>query len=684
MRLRIKNFKSYSDTGFVDLKPLTLIFGKNSAGKSAVIQALNAISSSPFFGSASGEMRLRRGKANLAFYGETWDLGDFDRVVHKRNKGSDIGFEFEVKFLGVDARSKLQNKPTKNLNSDKVHQRTLLDENGTTVSLNIDFTSPGVLSSFSIRSKEDIPISVFIEPHLASPRSMNFIPEDDPKVYGPMVLKLLRENNKAGELFIKTSHRLWLVSQNVPGLLNEPPSEVKSKYTKPSSIRWERHRIRREQDWANSLGDLTWLKKFDGPAEFLQNCSEKEFVKLISVGGLSNNPMMDRVNRQLIGSVIDTWALPKLNLILEPLPKEFNKVIQQHNQRAKRSSGFVIDKKISDVFIINHDFVLGCFSGLGDKNLSKYWIKKFEHLRLIAILSPAIFIYPVEVNNGLPKFLADEPIHEFLRGYYEDRYTALSFIPTIISTALNALSGELRGVKHLPAFRGNPRRTVDRDSRDEIAKSLGRLTNVEIKKLNSALKLIGWEQDFDLNIESESGENRKIPRLTGPEESQREKRKNFETLADVGFGFSQLLPIVENAICSTPSSFLVEEPEVHLHPSLQGDLIELIARNSLASADLPIEKVKSDHPLDNKHQWFIETHSEYMLRRVQKLIAKKVLDSEKVAVYFCDIDEHGERLIREIKLGSKGQMLVPWPNDFIETNLELNGLDLDVPESKHE
>ena len=684
LRLRIQNFKSYADTGSLDLRPLTLIFGKNSAGKSAVIQALNSLSTSNLVKPMRDGFLDQRSKSQLSFYGETWDLGDFSRVVHKRDLGSDIGFEFGLKFIGEDMRSVFRDLKAKKLNNLKAQVHELKEQIGIPLSLKMQFSTPGKLRRLSITSPNGIAVSSFISTSMSA-RSPALVPKDDPEAYGPMVMGLLRENRRLAETFAKEIQKFWFERNKLNNLpLDAPILDTKSKYTNPASIRWEKHKLRRQAEWLTSLDEIQWIMEFNGPEDFLERCSEEQFIEFIGSELISRREILtlDRIDRLLYRQLMDEWKLPKLDLCLEPLPRELSKAITQHNKKARNASGFVIDKENSDLFVMDHQFVMDCFKNISEKWQADYWARKLDGIRLLVVLSSTPYIFPIDMTSDTPRFLSDDPVGEFGRGLRHE-FNSLAFLAKIIAKGFDALREELRSVKHIPAFRGNPRRTIDRDSRDEIAKSLDRLTKVEIKRLNSALKLIGWSQDFDLIIESDSGENRKIPRLTDFTKSSGRRKKNFETLADVGFGFSQLFPIVENAISDTPQSFLVEEPEVHLHPSLQGDLIDLIARNSLACTEIPFAKESSDSPLGNKHKWFIETHSEYMLRRVQKLIAKGLIDSKQVAVYFCDIDEQGERLIREIKLGSKGQMLTPWPNDFIETDLEVqNARDVsnDQPE----
>jgi predicted ATPase len=125
------------------------------------------------------------------------------------------------------------------------------------------------------------------------------------------------------------------------------------------------------------------------------------------------------------------------------------------------------------------------------------------------------------------------------------------------------------------------------------------------------------------------------------------------TLPDVGFGVSQILPVVVQCFYAQPhTTILLEQPEIHLHPAVQMTL-----------ADLFIETVQSrENGEDRAIQLIVESHSEHLLRRLQLRIAEKVIKPEDVALYWC-------------KLGSEGAILEPlrtnllgdienWPENF--------------------
>lgn len=127
-------------------------------------------------------------------------------------------------------------------------------------------------------------------------------------------------------------------------------------------------------------------------------------------------------------------------------------------------------------------------------------------------------------------------------------------------------------------------------------------------------------------------------------------RKYTDTIADVGFGLSQVLPIlVADAGLGKEGTLLINQPEVHLHPSSQALLGNYFA-NRISG-----------------RQYVIETHSEYLITRFRILIAKKKLKPEDVALYFCMPAPDSEgRLVRRIGISDRGE-LIDAPAEFFKT-----------------
>ena len=124
-------------------------------------------------------------------------------------------------------------------------------------------------------------------------------------------------------------------------------------------------------------------------------------------------------------------------------------------------------------------------------------------------------------------------------------------------------------------------------------------------------------------------------------------------LTDVGFGVSQVLPvIVECFYVPSQSTIIFEQPEIHLHPRVQADL-----------ADLFIEAIQArEDGLERGIQLIVESHSEHFLRRLQRRIAEEKLLHTQVALYFCEPTEQGAS-IRELETDLFGNIR-NWPQSF--------------------
>ena len=132
----------------------------------------------------------------------------------------------------------------------------------------------------------------------------------------------------------------------------------------------------------------------------------------------------------------------------------------------------------------------------------------------------------------------------------------------------------------------------------------------------------------------------------------------LENLADVGFGASQILPVV-TAGYNLPSRslFLIEQPEIHLHPRAQSELGDFFV-------DLYEGGIQS----------IIETHSEHLILRLQKHVASGLVDPADVAVNYVDAMPDGKKVTR-MSLNENGIFTKAWPRGFFEERLE-EALDL--------
>lgn len=76
----------------------------------------------------------------------------------------------------------------------------------------------------------------------------------------------------------------------------------------------------------------------------------------------------------------------------------------------------------------------------------------------------------------------------------------------------------------------------------------------------------------------------------------------WRNLMDVGYGVSQILPLMIQLLEPGPSVYLLQQPEIHLHPRAQAALGTLLCEQLVASP---------------AHKLIIETHSNYLLDRIR-------------------------------------------------------------------
>lgn len=154
------------------------------------------------------------------------------------------------------------------------------------------------------------------------------------------------------------------------------------------------------------------------------------------------------------------------------------------------------------------------------------------------------------------------------------------------------------------------------------------------------LKELGLIHSFEVQTIAEEGDLYRVRVQRSPESAK-------VLITDVGFGVSQILPVL--VLCyyvPKGSTILLEQPEIHLHPSVQSGL-----------ADVFIDVVKNRNV-----QVIFESHSEHLLRRLQRRLAEELLTPEQFALYFCDASGTGSRLT-ELDVDLYGS-IKNWPKDF--------------------
>lgn len=140
-----------------------------------------------------------------------------------------------------------------------------------------------------------------------------------------------------------------------------------------------------------------------------------------------------------------------------------------------------------------------------------------------------------------------------------------------------------------------------------------------------------------------------------------QKDEEKDNIIDVGYGYSQILPIAtmlwdvanKQHKCEFSETIVIEQPEIHLHPSMQADLVNLF----INALNLSKEK-------DNPIKLILETHSSYLVNKLGRYIREEKLSSNDVSVYLFDKNQ-GITNITSTKFDNHGR-IQRWPIGFLD------------------
>lgn len=129
-----------------------------------------------------------------------------------------------------------------------------------------------------------------------------------------------------------------------------------------------------------------------------------------------------------------------------------------------------------------------------------------------------------------------------------------------------------------------------------------------------------------------------------------DSRADFQRPQNVGFGLTQLFPILVAVLAARPGDvILIENPEVHLHPRAQqriGSLLASVAANGV--------------------QVIIETHSDHVLNGVRLAVKQQAIGHDRVAMhFFAPALTGGEFRPVSPKIDADGK-LDAWPEGFFD------------------
>lgn len=229
----------------------------------------------------------------------------------------------------------------------------------------------------------------------------------------------------------------------------------------------------------------------------------------------------------------------------------------------------------------------------------------------------------------------------------------------------------LLSMLHLPGLRGHRERRYEA-ARVGYEKSVIQVPGPFTPYVASMI--IGWQDDRDRRLEQvnqnlkELGLTWKVTagRVSAAEvelkvgrtpEAQQGGANDLVDIADVGFGVSQVLPVVVALAAARKGQLVyIEQPELHLHPRAQHKMGVLLA-----------------HAAARGVRVVVETHSKMVLRAIQTAVAAPGgLKPSDVGLHWFDRDPGtGVSRVRLADLDKTGAF-GDWPIDFSEVESDVD------------
>ena len=570
---RLTNFKAFGETVTIPIRPLTLIFGSNSSGKSSIFQSLLLL-----------KQTLEEAKnpaTALLPNGSFVNLGTYRDFVHRHETGRD--FEFGARF-DLDGSSDLPPLARKIINGTKAQNAAL------------------TVQFFGDKDSS------------AGTRHIDLVLGDDQT---PMLSYLPQIDLSSG-------------------------TEEEKVEIKPDSVFWHR--------WFKFMKyySASYMIIFD----ILKAALDDDESLRPDIGSWVKRceQAIDQCTTILLSEAKDLkWDDPKVIEIIDlVIGNELKRKTLLSNERLEKQKNYEFEEAIKD---LKEAF-----------NFSpQIHYKNFLPTDHESVFSACPFAF---------NYFSFEYLYSKARSEHVpiDGIVSISDIAVYICSSFRQL---LENMVYLGPLRSQPRRHYEfsGDTTDYVGQSGEYLPSIFfqrpelVEQVNKDLKDLDMKYKVELDklqYEDASPSNIFTLRLVDTE------TKVGASLRDVGFGISQVLPIILQNRLSEKKTLLIEQPEIHLHPAHQAELGDMFIRSAL----------------ERKNTLLLETHSEHLILRILRRIRETTesgkpsdgvppIRPEDVAVLYVQPSEGDEGAqVIEIPVTADGDFACPWPRGFFDERVK--------------
>ena len=722
--LIFKNFKSFGKETHFEIRPLTLIYGVNGSGKSSIIQLLQ-------FLKQSYENRKESILSPIVNLPGTIDLGSYEELIHKHDLRKNLEITFKGEYLErwddpqlkIDRRRILNlknlNEKEKKLRISKLEGKSYY--NGKIFHLNLVFNNNSIVEINLYDKKINKENKLLSISNVNGRLKTNYVKIDDNLIkrtsdflknkYIDRYVKFkfnentLSMSQRDSEYFISIHNLFLKYKKNIKNNRLPLNNKVLVELTKNLGLKININNRESVRSFYTQLAMSIRIINSNLP---------EELCTIVFTNKKNEGPCL-LWDLDLINKKISFYnSMSNKEALIEDL-ESINKYFSKFSKQRFNELGYVTDVSFSLEDQINLNYSTRIFSST-DFEIAN----NLDSFRLILKILKKKKIYNKDINdifNILYKITEWDNdgflIHEMHRSDYFRRFNYISYPHILFSSFIYDRTKNEINEQRRSLFRGfvNTSRFVHRvkylfpnfpDVNKTISNFLDDILHlspqsVKVPRFNTfkgstpssvgstgenmpdllfRLKyLVNDVNDFleeiklpySIKIETfskKSTSNKNNPTDLYEIRIKDKILKTYVHLSDTGYGISQLVTFLVQLINSSDQQIIMkEELEAHLHPSWQKRIPDLI-----------FKKVSSIMDTENEYLFrcILETHSEHLILKINKMIKEKIIRPRDVAVYYAYKDNKTKSShIDLIRINDDGEFIDKWRDGFFMERLEL-------------
>ncbi|WP_201535352.1 AAA family ATPase [Psychrobacter ciconiae] len=636
-QISLTNFRSFKDTQVIDLAPVTLIFGPNSAGKSSIFSALFYI------------QQILDKKQCDPMYIDALNkkyVGGFKNLVHKRDLDSVIKIKIKYELGTEPGRSYTYLYP-------------LIEKD-----LDIKLESP-VKKALSISTEFEIAWSKINNKAYVKSYTVEF---DDSKIatieseYGSKAS--ITFLNYIHPLLLPANHEDWLA---ITEKKNDPVhaynrlviygQDVKAEGEKEANealMRWIDFDDLDNNDVSKTISLSINRDKESGHISINSDNESERIILLNALATLYDNVEKEEFNKYLTGEKPIKITVSKTQVHDGCYASKLHELIHSYDWDKDQ---YITVQDIHEYNFLHNPISVydteDALPPLGRKLFNSLDLDDVKKSEIVSELLSDVLVAPLDnLLAILKKSISIGPIRKII----DANYQPLPYIEQKDwfdgSAAWSYLEkADLDTLKKIHTWMS-----------DENKLNLG--YGIALKEVQSITKT------FDINkADSKTNEDNKLEVKVHDEsdfiDSKKGKTYRYSiidkfnkipvTPSEVGTGVSQLMPLIIAAVSQQGGIVACEQPELHLHPRIQVAIADLLTQN-----------------IDNVN-YLVETHSEHLILRLLKRIRQHTdnelpegldfIKKNDVAIIYLEPTENGV-IANKIGITEDGEFTDNWPHGF--------------------